>query len=354
MEEQVQKDLHLISAERIPAINKKIIISCLLLVALSVLLGMISFIPVYSDFFFTMAKACQLLAFLAAGLIYTQLSYKLVSASDNINSKDYWLYTLLLTLFICAALFLLFLFANRRMPMIAFGCSSAFLLPFIIKQSWYYYSSVLIVEQEIRRKKAGDEKVRLKEINDKRTILRETKRKESYENNLRQKQEEVKRKQIQENKQQEKRQPIIKEKQSGDNEIKPNEIKPKTPGKNNKNKIWFYKEPGMDMPTVILLNTVQVYLQLNTKFSEPGEELFSTSAPLDMKLGDFFNHFINVTRKTNKLKIDFFDDKQMSFGWKFYANSLMGLKKIELDPALSLRENKIKELGIIIASRSQV
>lgn len=107
-------------------------------------------------------------------------------------------------------------------------------------------------------------------------------------------------------------------------------------------------ETVTDQKPVVYLNSVQVYIQLSVSVDNP-EEIFITSASLIINLGDLFNHFINQKFRSKKVSIDISDNEQQPYIWKFYTRLLLGNK--ELNPHISLQQNKIKERSIIIARR---
>ena len=110
-------------------------------------------------------------------------------------------------------------------------------------------------------------------------------------------------------------------------------------------------EPGADQQPVIFLNSVALYIQVSVKSEGTDEEVFNFSAPLQMNLGDFFNYFINQKRKSKRTEIETTGTDQQPYGWKFFTKGFMGIGMRELDPAVSLQKNKIRETAVITVRR---
>ncbi|MEO6546537.1 MAG: hypothetical protein ABIN94_01005 [Ferruginibacter sp.] len=134
----------------------------LLFLGLGVGLGCINLLPSNSFLFLT---SIQLLAFLFLGIFYTLF----MNTGPRMATQGKLIYTVLLTLLMYAALVLLYAYYKKSLPLLALSSSSAFLLPFLIRESWYFYLHITRSEYE-----PGDKNIRVvmeKETYDRNTLF---------------------------------------------------------------------------------------------------------------------------------------------------------------------------------------
>ena len=210
---------------------------------------------------------------------------------------------------------------------------------------------------EEKRQKETRKKELKKQQEDER-LQKEARRKEEADNELKKRQEENRLKEERRKKdeltviQEEAGQQTVSLTESEDTAAETAEFseRGKVNRENSKDKIWVYSELNTDQQSVIFLNSVVLYMQLAVKPSED-EEVFASSAPLEMKLGDFFNHFVHTKKRNRKPDIDMTNEEKDFYGWKFFTKGFLKFTMRELDPTASMQKNKLKEASIIIARR---
>ena len=113
---------------------------------------------------------------------------------------------------------------------------------------------------------------------------------------------------------------------------------------------WFV-DSNIDDRVSIFLNSLQLELQLAQKDADNAETIYNLTLPGQTPFGRLFNRFVFETNKKEAGCIETNDKRRKPFGWEFYVEILGGLTKKQIDPMLTLRENRIKKNSIIIARR---
>lgn len=114
-------------------------------------------------------------------------------------------------------------------------------------------------------------------------------------------------------------------------------------------RLWYTTKLSQGAAAFIYGMTLKI--KMPVKISDRKKKVFSTKAPLSMKLGEFFDHFVIIQNNKWRHKIELSEGDQQSFGWKFYELNLGGLLRRRLDPDISLVENGVKENSTIVALR---
>ncbi len=113
--------------------------------------------------------------------------------------------------------------------------------------------------------------------------------------------------------------------------------------------LWYTTKLSQGAAAFIYGMTLKIKVPVKT--SDRKKKVFSTKAPLSMKLGEFFDHFVIIQNNKWRHKIEISEGDLREFGWKFYEENLGGLVRRRLDPDMSLVENGVKENSTIVALR---
>lgn len=113
-------------------------------------------------------------------------------------------------------------------------------------------------------------------------------------------------------------------------------------------KIWYGGKTTQG--AVNFLYGMPLQLKVSLKQIERRKKLFPIKAPLSMKLGEFFNHFL-LMQNSKWQKIQVTTNEQEPFGWEFFEESLGGLIKRRLDPDINVVDNGVKPNSVIVALR---
>ncbi len=121
-------------------------------------------------------------------------------------------------------------------------------------------------------------------------------------------------------------------------------------------KKWFYpqKVEMPDLDKVDFTNSYVLTLEVRKKDNERTPTLMKFKAPLNnINFGDmFFLYLYEYNEAHREGPIEYMDINQKNYGWLFYIKPQhwWNSKRI-IDPSLTVRENKIKENGIIVPDR---
>ncbi|MEO8088299.1 MAG: TssN family type VI secretion system protein [Bacteroidota bacterium] len=121
-------------------------------------------------------------------------------------------------------------------------------------------------------------------------------------------------------------------------------------------KKWFYpqKVEMPDLDKVDFTNSYVLTLEIRKKDNERSPTIMKFKAPLNnITFGDmFFMYLYEYNEAHREGQIEYMDEALKSYGWLFYIkpNHWWNAKRV-IDPSLTIRENKIKENGIIIPHR---
>lgn len=114
--------------------------------------------------------------------------------------------------------------------------------------------------------------------------------------------------------------------------------------------LWYPTGP-VDETDVVFLNGLPIKVKLAQSPYDQTEQTYASSAPLDMKLGDFFNHFILQKNKGKRPVIELTNESKTTSGWEFYTEAYGGLQKRPLNPRETILDNKLEKGAVIIARR---
>jgi hypothetical protein len=114
-------------------------------------------------------------------------------------------------------------------------------------------------------------------------------------------------------------------------------------------KLWYTTKLSQGAAAFIYGMTLKI--KVPVKASDRKKKVFASKAPLSMKLGEFFDHFIIIQNNKWRHKIEVSENEEQDFGWQFYEENLGGLMRRRLDPEMSLVENGVKENSTIVALR---
>jgi hypothetical protein len=108
---------------------------------------------------------------------------------------------------------------------------------------------------------------------------------------------------------------------------------------------------GNAMPLPVA-NTLQVQLTIARRANDVHEHTFPVTTSGKLKLGKIFERFIEEQRiHGQQAAIETADRQQHAFGWQFYEKKWAGMYSRNLNPAMSLLENKIKPDAKITVKR---
>jgi hypothetical protein len=127
---------------------------------------------------------------------------------------------------------------------------------------------------------------------------------------------------------------------------KPSDIY-RNPAKSPDRRVWNVSLS--DTSPVMLLNAVTLYVQLAPKVGDREEMTYLYPAPLGIRLGDYFNHFLNVKLREMNDEIEVADSHGILYQWTFHKKATFSTKQLE--PTLSLIKNKVEATTIIRAKR---
>ena len=121
-------------------------------------------------------------------------------------------------------------------------------------------------------------------------------------------------------------------------------------------KKWYYpqKVEMPDLDKVDFTNSYVLTLEIKKKDNERSPTFMKFKAPLNnINFGDmFFMYLYEYNEAHREGPIEYMDAGQKNYGWLFYIKPKHWWdSKRVLDPSLTIRENKIKENGIIIPHR---
>jgi len=121
-------------------------------------------------------------------------------------------------------------------------------------------------------------------------------------------------------------------------------------------KNWYYpqKVEMPDMDKVDFTNSYVLTLEIRKRDNERTPTLMKFKAPLhNINFGDmFFMYLYEYNEKHREVPIEYMDASQKNYGWLFYVKPKHWWNsRIMIDPSLTIRENKIKENGIIVPYR---
>ena len=96
----------------------------------------------------------------------------------------------------------------------------------------------------------------------------------------------------------------------------------------------------MAAPTV---NTMQVQVKIARRVNDANENTFPVTVSGKLKLGKVFERFVEEQQVHGEYgAIEIKGKQQEPFGWQFYEERWAGFYSRNLNPAISLLENKIK------------
>ena len=121
-------------------------------------------------------------------------------------------------------------------------------------------------------------------------------------------------------------------------------------------KKWYYpqKVEIPDLDKVDFTNSYVLTLEVRKKDNERMPTFMKFKAPLNnINFGDmFFLYLYEYNEAHREGPIEYMDANQKIYGWLFYIKPKhwWNSKRV-LDPSLTIRENKIKENGVIVPER---
>lgn len=115
-------------------------------------------------------------------------------------------------------------------------------------------------------------------------------------------------------------------------------------------KVWFPTDEVIEKKATVFLNSLPIHIKLSRSLTSEATS-FPLQAPVKMKLGTMFYHFIQDKNKAPESAIEFKNARDAFYGWEFYTEAFGGLKKRYLNPELTLIDNKIKQNATIVAQR---
>lgn len=118
--------------------------------------------------------------------------------------------------------------------------------------------------------------------------------------------------------------------------------------------VWHGFDENVEWPDTVYLSNLPITFRLTETQSDMVAVSFSIKAPLHMELSKLFNLFVLAAEKNYNIHIQFVDENNRFFGWQFFAESLKGLLNIQLDPGVSIGNNrKIRPDTVIYVKRVQ-
>lgn len=120
----------------------------------------------------------------------------------------------------------------------------------------------------------------------------------------------------------------------------------------SRSRIWFGFDDKLDSPDIVYLSSIPVTFKLALNPYDKTMMSFSIKAPLHMELSKLFNLFVLAAEKNYNIHIESVDENNRLYGWQFFAEHLKGVLKLQLDPELSVGNNKdIKADTVIFVKR---
>ena len=111
--------------------------------------------------------------------------------------------------------------------------------------------------------------------------------------------------------------------------------------------IWFFHEESARLPTPFISDQLSFTIMLPSLFLIRGKNTFPITVYGHITIGLLFYYFLKIQKDYNLIEFDeAFEEKQ---GWMFYLLSSSGKRKRLLNPVLTLRENGVKQDGLIEA-----
>ena len=250
------------SAERISPVWINDIGFTVLIVSIAVLFGFLPIFGIIESIDYTWVKLIQLVSFFLLGILNAVFIEKYFFVDRGFRNKI--LYAGLLSILTFAALYAVYFFKSTGSPFLAGASASAFLLPFVIDQSWksFYF-------------------------------------------------------------------------------VSPSGF----------SKPWYNTRVATREKVSVFLTGIPVQIVLPVKTVDRHKKAFNSLAPEEMKLGEFFDHFILLRNNNERQNIETTDPEEKPFGWAFYEAKMGGFKRRRLDPEVNLAENEIRRNATIIAER---
>lgn len=116
--------------------------------------------------------------------------------------------------------------------------------------------------------------------------------------------------------------------------------------------VWYGYNDQLDAPDVVYLSSIPVTFKLEVGRHDKTPLSFYIKAPLQMELHRMFNLFVLAAEKNYNINIDAVDENDRFYGWQFFAEYLKGLLSLQLDPDMSVGDNKsIKPDMVIFVKR---
>ena len=115
---------------------------------------------------------------------------------------------------------------------------------------------------------------------------------------------------------------------------------------------WYGFTNKLDQPDIVYLSSIPVTFKLAVSQDDDTAMSFSIKAPLHMELSKLFNLFVLAAEKNYDIRIDSADENNRFYGWQFFAEYLKGLLNVQINPNISVGDNKdIKPDGVIFVKR---
>ena len=117
---------------------------------------------------------------------------------------------------------------------------------------------------------------------------------------------------------------------------------------------WYGFDESLDSSDTVYLSSIPITFALTTNEFEKEPIPFSIKAPLHMELSKVFNLFLVAAKKNYEIHIESSDENNRPFGWQFFTPSMGGLLNIQIDPDMSVGDNrKIKANTVIFVKRTK-
>ena len=124
-------------------------------------------------------------------------------------------------------------------------------------------------------------------------------------------------------------------------------------------KLWYY-QPDSDEPNfddIDLNNIYLLELEFSKQHDDPSLKNYKARAPIDMVFGEWFGSFVkNYNYKFEEGPIEFMDKStKRAYGWIFFTKpKSMWASRKYIDPAMTIKNNRLSEKTIIGARRVEV
>ncbi len=119
--------------------KRQVSFSFLAVTVIGILPGFIALIHVNSVFGYYSLKALQVVLFFAFGILFISPKQNLVNFQSADKSRNRMLFV---SIFLCISLSILYFFLEKDSLMMAFSSSAAFLLPFVFKLCWLFFTHI--------------------------------------------------------------------------------------------------------------------------------------------------------------------------------------------------------------------